>query len=64
MRPDLDNLPEADYQHLSADMSRAYRFLVLQWIDFARYLKANYPYLFSISVRTNPFDKEASAIVR
>jgi len=63
-RPDLDNLPEADYQHLSADMSRAYRFLVLQWIDFARYLKANYPYLFSISVRTNPFDKEASAIVR
>jgi hypothetical protein len=28
------------------------------------YLKKNYPYLFSFALRTNPFDEQASVIIR
>jgi len=27
------------------------------------HLKVNYPYLFSLAMRTNPFDRDASPIV-
>jgi hypothetical protein len=29
-----------------------------------KHLKANYPYLFSLAVRTNPFDTNASVEVK
>jgi hypothetical protein len=28
------------------------------------HLKDNYPYLFSLAMRTNPFDQDASVIVK
>jgi hypothetical protein len=28
------------------------------------YLKVNYPYLFSLAMRTNPFDRQASPILK
>jgi len=28
-----------------------------------RYLKKNYPYMFSHAIRTNPFDPNASAVI-
>lgn len=63
-RVDLNELPETDKMHLSGDIKRAYVHLVNQWIDYMKYLKDNYPYLFSLAIRINPFDKEASPIVR
>jgi hypothetical protein len=27
------------------------------------YLKAHYPYLFSLAMRTNPFDSKASVVI-
>ena len=63
-REDILNLPESDYQHLGGDIKRAYSLLVNQWLDYMKYLKVSYPYLFSLAMRTNPFDKEASPIVR
>ena len=62
-RSDLRKLPESDYKHLSGDMQRAYRRLIYQWLDYMIYLKKNYPYLFHLAVRTNPFDPEASPVV-
>ena len=62
-RTDLGRLPDSDYKHLSNDMQRAYRRLVYQWLDYMIYLKNNYPYLFHLAIRTNPFDSEASPIV-
>lgn len=38
--------------------------MVKEWLEYMRYLKNNYPYLFSLSMRTNPFDRKASPIVR
>lgn len=62
-RPTLDNLPKADYDHLSMDIKRAYRHLLAEWLRHMNHLKRDYPYLFSLAVRTNPFDPEASVII-
>lgn len=63
-RMDLKKLPETDYQHLSVDIQRVYHLLILQWIAYMKYLKHDYPYLFSLAMRTNPFDANASIEVR
>jgi hypothetical protein len=63
-REDLTRLPDTDYQHLAGDIKRAYVLFVHQWIDYMRHLKDNYPYLFSLAMRANPFDQNASPIVR
>jgi hypothetical protein len=62
-RTDTKNLPETDLAHLAGDIKRAYIQLVHQWLDYMKHLKDNYPYLFSLALRTNPFDQEASPIV-
>ncbi len=46
-RKDLAKLPDTDYKHLSGDIKRAYQRLILQWLDYMRHLKQDYPYLFS-----------------
>jgi hypothetical protein len=63
LRQDIGQLPESDKMHLSGDMKRAYRLLAHQWLDYMKHLKDNYPYLFSLAMRTNPFDLTASPIV-
>ncbi|MDD1715266.1 MAG: hypothetical protein LUQ61_08430 [Methanoregulaceae archaeon] len=62
-RNDLIALPESDLRHLSGDVCRAYQLLIRQWLQYVLYLKENYPYLFSLALRTNPFDEKASVIV-
>ena len=62
-REGLRELPASDYRHLAVDMERVYRLIVLEWLDYMRYLKASYPYLFSFATRTNPFDKRTSVVV-
>lgn len=54
-RKDLGDLPDHDREHLKGDIKRMYGQLIIQWVDYIRYLKGNYPYLFSFAVRTNPF---------
>ena len=63
LRQDISQLPESDKKHLAGDIKRAYRLLALQWLDYMRYLKDNYPYIFSLAMRINPFDLNASPIV-
>lgn len=63
-RDGFKGLPDADYRHLNGDIKRAYVRLMFEWVWYMRYLKDNYPYLYSLSVRTNPFNPDASAIVR
>lgn len=58
-RRDLARLPEADYKHLAGDIARVYQQLVLQWLNYMKHLKKEYPYLFSLAIRTNPFDPDA-----
>jgi len=63
VRPDLSQLPRADLLHIGGDMKRAYGLLVSQWLDYMAHLQAQYPYLFSLAVRTNPLDPDASVII-
>ncbi|MDH4027206.1 MAG: hypothetical protein OEU95_00045 [Nitrospirota bacterium] len=63
-RKSTADLPASDLEHLSGDIKRAYGMLSHQWLDYMKYLKGNYPYLFSLAMRTNPFDREASPIVK
>ena len=62
-RDDFAALPGSDLAHLASDMKRAYALLGVQWLEYMKHLKENYPYLFSLAMRTNPFDKDASPIV-
>jgi hypothetical protein len=59
-RKDLKKLCVKDYEHLAGDIQRAYRQLVRQWLLYMKHLKADYPYLFSLAMRTNPFDSQAT----
>lgn len=63
-RESISQLPDTDYDHLSGDIKRAYILLVHQWVDYMKHLKENYPYLFSLAMRINPFDQSASPVVK
>ena len=58
-REKLTGLSETDLEHLSGDLRRAYSHLLTQWVSYLRHLKTDYPYLFSLAVRSNPLNPEA-----
>lgn len=59
-----EDLPDSDLIHLSGDITRIYSQIVPVWITYLEYLKADYPYLFSLAIRTNPFTEAEDSIVR
>ncbi len=63
-RTGFDELPEPDIRHLAGDAGRVYPLLARQWQHHMEYLRKNYPYLFSLAVRTNPFSENSSVIIR
>jgi hypothetical protein len=58
-RIDVTRLSKKDMEHLSGDLKRAYSELLREWVTYMKHLKNAYPYLFSLAVRTNPFDVNA-----
>ncbi|MBP2627113.1 MAG: hypothetical protein H6Q68_1824 [Firmicutes bacterium] len=63
-RDDVVRLPISDYEHIAGDIERVYSLLIYEWISYMRHLETDYPYLFSLAIRTNPFNQNASAIVK
>jgi hypothetical protein len=63
-RNSLQDLPDTDHEHLCGDVTRVYSLLAMQWLDYLEHLRTSYPYLFSLSLRTNPFDRSATATVQ
>ncbi len=63
-RKDVGEVTDKDGNHLSGDIKRAYRLLVRQWVIYMEHLKTAYPYLFSLAVRTNPFNPAATVEVK
>lgn len=57
-RVDMADLPKSDYEHLAGDTERAYGLLVYEWLQYMEHLMENYPYLFSLAIRTNPFNPD------
>ena len=62
-RDSLASLPAEDIIHLGGDCKRVYSLLVPEWVQYMEYLRAHYPYLFSLAMRKNPFDTTASVII-
>ena len=62
-RENLKLLPGSDREHLTIDIERIYGMIVYQWLDYMGHLKSNYPYLFSLAMRANPFNQSASPVV-
>jgi hypothetical protein len=56
-RDDLKTLPKSDLDHLSIDILRAYKLLILEWFDYIKYLNREYPFLYSLAIRKNPFNE-------
>ena len=63
-REGLTSLPDSDRHHLEGDITRIYRLLIFEWLRYMQHLQASYTYLFSLAMRTNPFDPDANAVVR
>jgi hypothetical protein len=63
-REDFSKLPPTDVAHLEGDLKRAYTSITIEWLYYMDHLRTRYPYLFSLAVRTNPFDTAASVIVQ
>ena len=49
---------------MAGDIKRAYTLLVFEWLSYMKHLKNNYPYLFSLAMRLNPFDENATVEIK
>lgn len=58
-RRDIAHIAGHDRDHIVIDIKRAYASLAGEWLVYMKYLKTSYPFLFSFSMRTNPFNPEA-----
>jgi hypothetical protein len=63
-RESLRDLPDPDLAHLKGDLQRIYNLLVTQWLYYAKHLQTSYPFLFSLVVRTHPFQENPSASIK
>ncbi|MFC1865413.1 hypothetical protein ACFLYB_01705 [Chloroflexota bacterium] len=62
-RDKLDSLPDSDLEHISTEIQRVYHLLATEWNFYLEYLKSQYSYLFSLIVRTHPFQEQRSAVI-
>jgi len=53
-RKNINNIIGSDLNHIKVDIKRCYTHLVSQWVTHMNHLKNQYPYLYSLALRTNP----------
>ena len=63
MRNSFASLPASDFNHLSKDISRVYNSILVLWLSYLFHIKSEYPFLYSLAIRSNPFDSSASVII-
>jgi hypothetical protein len=63
-RDNLSGLPQDDLGHLALDFRRVYSRLIPEWLRYMEYLQADYPFLFHLAMRKNPFDASASVVIK
>jgi hypothetical protein len=62
-RETFKHMESEDAKHLLIDISRVYGQLAQQWLSYMEHLNSNYPFLFSLSLRKNPFNENASPVI-
>jgi len=63
-RESFENLPPEDLEHLKGDLIRAYNSVLKEWFSYLNHLRKDYPFLYSIALRTNPLNPEADIVVK
>ncbi len=63
LREDIGALSSRDAEHVANDVKRAYSSILYLWVDYIKHLRDDYPYMFSLAVRSNPFNPRASISV-
>lgn len=62
-RPSMKNLPKSDLAHIASDIQRLYDHLASEWLDYVQHLKYKYPFLYSLVLRTHPFQEHPSPVI-
>jgi len=62
-RTEFQDTNKADMLHLSIDIKRAFKTLLTQWVEHLQHLRTEYPYLYSLEVRRNPFGRDNSVTI-
>lgn len=62
-RQNLNDLTYHDLAHLNNDALRAFKAILVHWIAYMSHLKTDYPYLFSLELRRNPFDEDSKIML-
>jgi len=57
-RKDLLKISDEDLEHLRGDALRTLSHLIAEWLAYMRFVKDRYSYLYSLSIRANPFIEE------
>ncbi|MFC2006210.1 hypothetical protein ACFLVG_04575 [Chloroflexota bacterium] len=61
-RLSVTDLPDRDLEHIAVDIQRLYDNLATEWLDYVEHLKTKYPFLFSLVLRTHPFQEHPSPV--
>jgi len=63
-RQEFSDEHRADMAHISNDITRSMKALLIQWVEYMRHLQAEYPYLYSLEVRKNPLFQDRCVEIR
>ncbi|MGV8905213.1 MAG: hypothetical protein ACOH15_01295 [Acetobacterium sp.] len=63
-RQNLMSIPVKDHDHIVLDIERVYKLLFVEWLQYMNHLRKCYPFLYSFSIRTNPFDPNAEVEIQ
>ncbi|KMQ50144.1 cbdbA26 protein [Chitinispirillum alkaliphilum] len=61
-RSDLKEMTDEEFRNLDGDIKRVYHLLLVGWMDYMNHLKKEYPFLFSLTSRKNPFGDDKSSV--
>jgi len=62
-RTNLIACSDRDYAHIIVDIQRMYDHLASEWLNYVEHLQSNYPFLFSLILRTHPFQEKPSPVI-
>ncbi len=54
-RGSVKDFSESDLNHLANDILRAYKAIIIEWVNHMKYLNDEYPFLYAAAIRRNPF---------
>jgi hypothetical protein len=60
----FESLTEDDWRDIKGEIENLYRLLAYEWVNYAHYLKKNYPHIFVYEAKTNPFVPHAYHVKR